>query len=51
MSSVVRTTTGIDDERQRHRAGQPEKCPIVRDQHRVDEQADDDRRRATAGCR
>ena len=46
MSSVVRTTTGIDDDRQRHRPGPGREMAHGHDHDLVDEQPDDDRRRA-----
>ena len=47
MSSVVRTTTGIDDHGQRHGAGPAgEVAHAARTMSFVDEQADDDRGRA-----
>ena len=46
MSSVVRTTTGIDEHRERHRAGTAREVAHRRHHDLVDEQADDDRGRA-----
>ena len=45
MFSVVRTTTGITISASASTPAQPEKVLRLRDDHRVDEQADHDRRR------
>ena len=46
MSSVVRTTTGMTRIASDSRAGDAGEVPHARDEDLIDEQADDDRRRA-----